>query len=309
MKITNLHGLPQVLVDAVKNDPYHDGLPAGTDPARYTTVTRLVRPPQMNRLVQLHYDEIQEDASERLWALRGQATHHVIERAALGRPELLSETRLLREFAGWTIGGRLDLYDKQEQHLFDVKDTSVWAVLAGMKPEWQRQLDLLCWLLRHHGYSPQTVSIIWLARDWSRTKAKYTRSSDSYPGLPAGLLSVTPASDDETEAWLASTLLELEAEEPRGCTDEERWLRGGGWAVMKQGAKRARRLLETAEAAEAWIAAQPASEQPKLFLEGREAIYERCECYCAARAFCRQAQADGIQFPEPIRAAGGELAF
>ena len=85
MKITNKKGLPELLVRAVKNDPYSPG--ERTD----ISATTLIRPPQQVALSRFHASDLVEDAADRVWALLGSATHNILERAA--GPEDISEER------------------------------------------------------------------------------------------------------------------------------------------------------------------------------------------------------------------------
>lgn len=289
MQLTNKLGLPPILVDAIRNDTYDSGYrPEFGD--RYITATQLVRPPQMNRLLKEHADEITEDASERIWSLQGQSIHTIIERASAGRTDVIAERRFYSQLAGWTIGGQVDLFELSTGWLSDWKHTSVWGVLGDeMKLEWQLQLSILSWLMYRNGYDVQRASIVALLRDWSRTKAKYEKG---YPQEPARVLDLKPWDLDLVEIWIEHRLGELEAEEPRACSDTERWFRGGGYAAKKKGGKKASPGSGRDHYAEVeeWIARQ---KKPELYeIIGREGEYVRCESYCSCRAFCRQAQAD-----------------
>jgi hypothetical protein len=284
MQLTNRLGLPQLLVDAIRNDTYDSGYREEFGP-RYITATQLVRPPQMNRLLWEHATELSEDVADRIWSLQGQSIHTIIERAVLGRSELLVERRLYAQCGGWTIGGQVDLFDLNTGELSDWKVTSVWSVLGEeMKPEWVLQLGILSWLLWKNGYDVQRASIVAILRDWSRTKAKYEKS---YPQEPARVLDLVPWGHELVETWIEHRLEELEAEEPRACSEEERWRRGGGYAAKKKAAKRASKLFDSYEEAEKWVLSQ--KDSGKFVIEGREGEDIRCTCYCQVRAFCRQA--------------------
>ena len=75
MKLTNKHGLPQAIVNAIKNDPYTPGKRADI------SVTRLIDAPQVSVLYRNHYKDIVEDVSNRIFSIMGQAMHHILERA------------------------------------------------------------------------------------------------------------------------------------------------------------------------------------------------------------------------------------
>lgn len=73
MAITNLHGLPDTIYQAIKND-FH--FSAGD-----ISVSQLIDAPQIRILKKLHRDEIQEDVSEKVAALFGSGIHAILEQA------------------------------------------------------------------------------------------------------------------------------------------------------------------------------------------------------------------------------------
>ena len=73
MKITNRMNLPQPLVSAIERDPY---VRVGD-----VSVTSLAKSPRQFWLERRHAEEIEEDASDRIWALLGSIGHKILERA------------------------------------------------------------------------------------------------------------------------------------------------------------------------------------------------------------------------------------
>jgi hypothetical protein len=312
-------------------DPYDPGKRG----EKYVTVTTLCNPPQLTKLFWQHQHELSEDASERIWSLLGQSVHSVIERAAASErtDHCLAEVRHYAEIDGWTIGGQCDLYDTLKRHVVDFKITSVWSAKGDIKTSWNRQLNLLAWLLRKNGYQVDSAEIVAILRDWSRTKATYDKD---YPERAVTRIEAKFVSDEVIEKFIRSQLAELEKDEPRDCQDEERWKRGGEFAVMKDdktkwavvrvgaaraikvydsqrdallhidgdasltverrdeaGSKRAVRLFPSLLEAEEYVANHA---EEKLRVEFREAEYMRCAAYCPVRHHCRQAQSDGVVF-------------
>ena len=90
MKITNPDNLPSTILRALENDPYDNG---GSD----ISVTRLLKPPRIALLEARHGAELEESASDRLYALLGSLGHLLVERAAHENAEV--ETRFL--LTGW----------------------------------------------------------------------------------------------------------------------------------------------------------------------------------------------------------------
>lgn len=275
MKITNLLGLPQPLVDAVTNDPYTGGV--GAD----ISVTRLIQPPRKVALEKLHREEMVEDAADRIYALCGQIGHLILERAALRN---IVEHRFYTQVGGWTISGQCDIMTDNPFTLLDYKFTSSYTVKGGIKDEWIQQLNLLAMLSRANGYDVTAAQIVCIFRDWSVMEAK---RDSSYPQKQVLLFKI-PLWTNEAASNYAFTRVRMHQQAQEGqlpeCTAEERWSRPPKWAVMKPGRKRAVKLHDNPDDAEAH-----AFELGKgHYAETRPVQQTRCMSYCAASPFCEQ---------------------
>jgi hypothetical protein len=278
MKITNKAGLPDALVQAVKNDPYTRG-------KSDISVTQLIKPPQMRVLERQHWDEIKEDVADRLWALYGQAVHHILDRAGV---DALSEERLFAEIRGWTVSGQFDrLTLTQDGTLSDYKMTSVYAVKDGVKPEWAVQLNMLDYLAQQNGHHVGRLEIVALLKDWRRAEAK--RDPD-YPSVPAIAIEV-PRWDVASQYDYMAERVRLHRQAEDGdipeCTPEERWQKPAKWAWMREGRKSAVRLFDSQEAAQAAI---ESGGKANDYIDYRPGQDVRCESYCLVAAFCEQYQ-------------------
>lgn len=282
MKVTNRYGLPQVLIDTIEADTYDSGRPEGCN--RYVTSTQLVRPPKVNRLSWEHAHEIEHEASDLLWALLGTGFHATREQLT-SREDVICEQRFYRELGGWLISGKVDVYDGRTRELWDYKTTSLFAASGELKTDWHWQIQVNAWLMRAMGVEIESVGIIALARDWSAMRAEKERD---YPSTAIQVFREKPLPDSVVESWVLSRLADLEAEAVRPCSDDERWARGGNWAVMKKGQKRALRLLNTRTEAENWILANQRAGE-KLVIEERPQEFVRCTRYCAVAKWCDQA--------------------
>lgn len=276
MKLTNKLNLPQSVVEAIRNDPYDAG---DSD----STVTKLIRAPYQVQLEKKHWDDIEEDVSNRLWALFGQIGHTLLERADTNA---IKEKRLSTTINDWKISGQLDeLVYLPEGVLSDYKFTSVYTVLNGHKKEWESQLNLLSYLLVCNGYErPQKTQIVALLRDWSAAKATY---DSNLPRAPIKVIDI-PHWDQETQLTFLKERIKLHQDlNPESCTNEERWYSGDSYAVMKKGRKRALRVLSTEHDALLW-ATQNMSDKDdgKMTIEFRPGKYRRCEDYCSVSKFC-----------------------
>lgn len=291
MKITNNHGLPEAIVRAVSNDPYSK---AGSD----YSVTQLIDPPQLRRLMRDNMQDVTEDVAERIWSLYGQSVHAILERA--GRPGDVVEQRFFMPTDFGVVSGQVDLYTPDDQILSDFKMTSVWKIKSAMqKPvrEWEAQLNMQAALMRHAGIYPKALQIVAFGRDWSRGAAM--REKD-YPPR-AVTIPIRMWEDDE-----ALSYIELRADAhwnvmEKGahvdCSDEERWKRDDQFAVMKKGSKRALRLLDSIDDVKAFLIDKGLAETDSdgdmhiadgYYVETRPGSYVRCAEYCPVAEFCPQ---------------------
>ena len=68
------------------------------------------------------------------------------------------------------------------------------------------------------------------------------------------------------------------------CTSDEMWEKPTTYAVMKEGGKRAKRVFESLDKAEAFRAEQKGTH----YVETREGGRTRCESFCQVASFCDQ---------------------
>lgn len=278
MKITNRHSLPAPLVTAITNDNY------SKDGAAFS-VTELIKPPRIAALEVKHWDELEEDASERLWLLMGKAGHEVLRRSS---KEGIVEETVTVEFQGIKLKGQMD-YAVSLKALWDYKFTSVWAVKEGVKPEWEQQLNIYKWMAEQYGVEVNDLTIIAILRDWSKPEA---RRDKSYVQSQVMVLPVRVWEKSQVERFV-SQRIEVHLRARNGhlpdCTPEEVWERPEKYAVMKKGNVRASRVLDTKLEAGQFAASQPNPSQ--YTIEIRPAERPRCEDYCSVSDFCQQFKA------------------
>ena len=268
--ITNKHGLPQSIVDAVANDPYVGG--------GDISVTKLIDAPQIMQLTRQHKDQITVDVSDRVWSLFGQAIHSLLERAGLRREGMVVEERLYATMLGWQVSGQYDSMDLEAKMISDYKVTTVYK--ARGSDSWTRQLNVLRWLAVKNGHEVNKLEVIAIFRDWRKSEAM--RSSD-YPQSPILSLRVPVWDIQDTEDFVADRV-SLHQAAAKGihipCSDEERWASPTKFALMKDGNKRAVRLSDTREGLGVPTEGQSIVE--------RKGEFKRCERYCDVSAFCKQ---------------------
>ena len=235
------------------------------------SVTELINPPQIRALTIRYWEEITEDASERLWAAVGSLMHQLLESYA-DIPGHQAERTRFTEVEGVTVTGTFDLY-YEDGVLTDYKFVSVWTTVNDVKKEWEQQLNLYAHLLRLTGARVETLQIVAIYRDWSKSKAL----DSNYPSAQVQTFTVPLWSHEAAENFLLERVLlhkMAEGGEALACTPEERWESPTRFAVMKRGQKRAVRVFDTREEAEGHVT------KAGLYIEERPGSSVRCESYC-----------------------------
>ena len=206
MKLTNKFNLPDPIVNAVQNTGY---TPGSSD----ITVTQLIQPPLIRKLGKEHYEEMEEDASDRVWALFGSSVHHLLEMAYKGRTARVEE-RVYAEVLGWKLGGAFDVLEGST--LSDYKVTSVYGAVG--KIEWERQLNVLRWLLHKNDTEVDKLQIITIFRDWREMESK---RDHEYPARAIMTLPVRMWTLEEAERYVFERVALHQKSNPDICTDEE----------------------------------------------------------------------------------------
>ena len=287
MKITNTYHLPESIVRAVVNDPYDAG---GSE----FTASTLVRPPQITGLMAQHYDELEEDASGRIWALLGQAVHAILERSE-ERTENV-EQRIFSIVDGSLVSMQFDRIkmDLDAKTIQDFKVTSAWTTVFGGREEWTQQLNIgvqLCW---NNAIHIEHAEIVAIYRDWTETNS--LRYAD-YPKVMVDVLPITVWSEPDRIDFIREQVqLHRKARQGdwRPCTDKERWAKPTTYAVMKIGRQSAVRVFDNLSDANAYL---DEHQDGKLSVQTRPGESARCSKYCLVAQFCPQFRA--IKAAEP----------
>lgn len=273
MNLTNRMGLPDGLVQAIKNDSYSKG---DSD----FTVTELLKPPRQRALIKRHEHEITEDASDRIWSLLGQATHVICER---GNVSDIAEKRFFADFDGVRLSAQIDTLGVQSRILSDYKVTTQYKAKPGpADPDFTAQLNMQAEILRMNGHEVDELRIIAILRDWSKLKAKVD------PDLPQSnvvVLQIPMWTREQTQSFIKMRIALHQAAEkalPR-CTPEETWAKSDIYAVMKGARAIPGGLQNTESAAQALLAKTPGAR-----IEFRPGEKTRCASYCSAAPFCAQ---------------------
>lgn len=271
MKLTNNAGLPTALVEAIENDSYTRG-------SADISVTSLISPPRQQELIRVHGAELEEEASDRIFSLLGQAIHTILERASVSG---VAEERLYADVGGWRISGQID--HMENGVIQDYKTASVNEITRGVREDRTLQLNCYAYLARANGIPVERIEAIFILRDWSKRRAS---QDPSYPQKQVVVHELPLWSQDRAQSYIEERVrLHQDAHhELPECTDGERWAQADVWAVMKEGNKRAVKLCDWE--AEAVLLAESKGKDHYVVRRPGESI--RCSLFCGAAPVCSQ---------------------
>lgn len=275
MKITNKTNLPMQFLNAVNNDDY-DG-PKAID-NNVLSVTTLLDSPNVRRIKREHWDEIEEDVSDKIWLLLGKGVHAVLETGA--RPGDLYEERLVHTITvngvNVKISGAFDYLNMLTKTIQDYKTTSVYTRENKERlKEYMMQLNIYAWLLWHvKGIRVENIENVMIYKDYS--KAKHNAPSN-VEIIKQKLLPLT-----EVEQFIADRVM-YHLSNPKACSDEERWAKPDTFAIMKKGRKSALKVCDSLDEARELLPVKKGD-----YIEVRPAMSGRCEHYCSCKEFCPQ---------------------
>ena len=282
MRLTNKFELPEVFVNLMTRSTYTKG-------KAHLSVTELLNSPQIVQLKRKHWDELEEDVADKIFALFGTAMHSILEH---GKTDgTIVEQRLHANIDGWDISGAIDLQEIQEEGISikDYKTTGAWAVM-NEKADWEQQLNLYAFLVEVvKGILVKDLAIVAIIRDWTRREAL---TKEGYPEAPIKVIPIRLWSFEDREQFVRDRItlhsnahLSTEiGEEYIPCTPAEMWETETVYAIKKTGNVRAKSLHLTLEDAE-----QKLAELGKGFeLEVRKGERRRCKDYCPVNQFCQQ---------------------
>lgn len=282
MQLTNAMNLPKPFVDAVTSDHQFTE-------KRYS-VTAILKGTREAILQRRHDAEITTDVADMVWAIFGTAVHSILESGEESTTQLKENKIVVDLPNGYQLSGIFDLYDDATGTVTDYKTASVWKVKVGDSEDWRRQTLIYCWMLRKIGFDAKRGEIVALLKDHSKTKAKV----GEHPALPVWQVSWDFTAEDFAwaEQFVNDKFAEIERceqlpdDELPLCTEQDRWTRGSKYAVMKQGVKRAKKLFDSEDEANAYAEHLGNTEKGSFYVEHRHGTDPKCMDYCSACEFC-----------------------
>lgn len=271
MRITNRAGLPQAIVSAVSGDHHRSG---------DYSATESIKPPKEVWLKRRHFDNIEVDASDRIWALFGKAIHYVLEKGM--DKNALQEEYLSAKILGKSLTGTPDHFI--DGIITDYKLTTVWSIIyKSSYKSWEQQLNIYAFLLGLNGYEVNKLQVIALLRDWQKNKAmSHDYPDDKIQIINFDLWPKTKQRDFiEERIKLHESYKKTPDDEIPECSPEDRWQTADVFAVMKEGRKSAIKLF--ADIDEAKVLADT---DDKYYIDERRGTNKKCIDYCECNQFC-----------------------
>lgn len=276
MKITNKLGLPEAIVKAVDTEPHNM-------PGEYSATT-LIRGTKEILLTIRHWDEIEVDVADRIWAIFGTAVHSILEQQETTG---FKEERVTYDMNGRKITGKMDLYDLEEKQIDDYKTGTIWKIIFNDFSDWEMQGKIYAWLLSVNDLPVKKVKFTAMLKDHSKRKA---RREKQYPNSPVYVHEFSISDEDllEAESFIYEKVSQLKKHEELAddeipaCSENERWQKPSEWAVMKKGRKSAVRKFPDKAQAEELLKTKDADH----YITERKAEATKCVDYCDVAQFC-----------------------
>jgi len=276
VRLLNKFNLPSPIMRAVENDPYDSG-------ESDISVTQLIDSPLIRRLRIKYQNDIEEDVTDRIWSLLGQAVHSILERAADSPDVESAEERIYTTAEDYIVSGQYDLIYRKDDKLIlaDYKVTSAWSVLFG-NPKWEYQLNVLKWIVeRETELVIDRLEVVAFLRDWMKSKA----GDGKYPASQVAIVEMPIWDAEKTANYVRNRLnLHFNDIEYMQCSNEERWYSGDKWAIKKKGRKSAVKVFDSKDAADEELEEYYSSDE--FSMEHRPGKYRRCEEYCEVSKWC-----------------------
>ena len=241
-----------------------------------------------------HADDIEEDVSDRVWAILGTAVHEILRQAEASESQIQENwlsVKLEGLASGYELSGIFDLYDDSTGTVTDYKTAGTIKWQKQDFEDYRMQTLLYCWLLQQIGFAAWNGEIVMILRDWSKGKAKFDKD---YPQKQVQRVSFHFSDKDmeEAEEFVYMWFIMVKHEETvpddclEPCTPEQRWHRPDKYAVTKDGNKRATRVLDDPDEASALCDELAEKTGKPHHVEVRAGGDAKCESYCPVSDFC-----------------------
>ena len=228
MIVRNELGLPQAFINALNLEKHNE--------KGCYSATTLLKGGCETVLTDRHFDDIKIDVADCVWQIFGSAVHLIFERAGI---EGFAEEKFEIPVSKSKVTGRVDLYDLENETIYDWKTASIWKVKFNDFSDWDKQGLIYAWLMKKNGLNVKEIKFVALLKDHSKSNAK---KDAEYPQKPIVVhtVKVTDTVLEAIEKFIFDKVAEFEKAETLSdndltpCTNEERWATYDKWAVMKK---------------------------------------------------------------------------
>ena len=254
---------------------------------RKISVTSLLSPPAIRKLMMKYNDQIEEESVDRIWSFFGSICHKMLETAD---DEFIKEERHTCQIGTWILSGKFDAFDPKTGMLIDNKFVSGSVVKYNPKgkEEWHDQLNILKYILERNGYEVKQLDNLVEIRDWT----KIASIRGDMPDKPVLTINVPIYTEDTIKSLINERInVHEEYEDTESipiCSMKERWNDGNRYAVRKKGASRAVNggsKFDTLIDAENFMKDKKFTEKTHE-IELRRGEDKRCLNYCVVNKFC-----------------------
>lgn len=276
MKTTNKANMPAAFVNFVSNVRHN---PVGT-----LSATTLLKGEKEIVLFDRHFDELEQDAADMVWATFGTALHAIMEKQ---NDDAFKEEYFECQVGAYKVTGRVDRYDLEHEVLEDWKTASTWKVIYQEFDDWKRQGLIYAWLMKQANLNVRKCRFVALLKDHSKSKAK---TDSSYPQKPVYVYEFEVTDDDlkaieaeiRNKVQKVTNAYEQDDDSIAPCSESERWATAPKFAVMKEGRKSAVKVFDSEKEANEMLAGL----DDKHWLQKRPGESKKCVDYCPCSAFC-----------------------
>jgi len=277
MKIENRLGLPDAIVKAVSTELHNKT-------ENELSATTLLKGIKEICLERRHWNELKDDAADRIWAVWGEAVHALLQKEDKNE---FAECDLSVKIGEITLTGRIDNYNMETGTVTDYKTASVWKVMFNDFEDWRMQGIIYAWILFKNNFKIKKCRFVVLLKDHSKSKA--VRDS-CYPQSPVFIyeFDVTEKLLEEAETFINRRVAEylkyraVKDDDIPPCTDKERWAEETKFAVMKTGRKTSIKNFTSKLEADQKAAELGAGH----YVETRPGTSKKCSGYCISRDYC-----------------------
>jgi len=227
----------------------------------------------------------------------------------------VSEIRHFVEINGWKLSATPDLYDKEEETLYDYKTTSVWKWIKQKEEgqvdlsdyksaqfykgvwDWRLQTNIYAQILRNNGYKVSKIKIIPILKDWSKNEAARNLDFPTSQSEPIEIRLMGSKDIIDYCHWRVQLHQENEAKfnvDPQStdiCARHERWATPESIAVYsKKDASKATKVFKINQPKDkddaAMFLMEALKASPTAWMEERPGLNTRCDGYCPMNTKC-----------------------